>query len=382
MAFGKDTTKLETIGSFRQVGSTYTAVKREPRGKGGGGNVPYFINAYKPSKHTTDTIRLIAGAYQPDEVDSSGNLVKSTNILPFWPYTEHYDGRSEKSCICSAGPRGMTKASRLPCRGCDIYWEAYAAKAEGEKQTVKRMSKREMFAFTIIDYANYHRVPQVDASGAPRCSQDGTQYYNTVKCTGRGCKNCAAGCETKTGNRMHWSLGSMHFNTLLEYDNLIGMSCCTCGKKDCITTIAWLCSNPECGEAVIDMSSTSLNDKEIAEQSQKVVRCPACKTDGYLKPVIECANCTPAGMEPRQATIFDVDLKVKRMEPADGSNATTLIISSWSEPHPVAPPFDGLAQNLDLAKIFTPTSMEQQVKLFDGGNIRQPVSTEARPYNR
>jgi len=377
MAFGKDKSVLgqvanrSTANSFRQS-AAQTQANRTSRGSGG--RIPYWLNKYQPSKHALDTIRVILGEYEFEEVDQSGDLLKKKE--PYFPYTEHFSKRHNAGAICSAGPFGRFKNKANPCVGCSEFFAGMTTDEKGKKQK-GYMSKRDLIALTILDYAPYHKTPQVNNDGSVRANDSGQPYYNWTKCEGRGCEGCGQQLEVKQGHRLHWSMGTAHWNTLMDANELIGASCVGCGSKDCITCLAWLCSG--CGEALIDMSTTSYKDEEINKMTRKPMRCASCKKEDFPQEFIECSNCTPAGRTPTRATVFDVDIKVKRVEDPNGGNQTTLSISSWSEPRPVDKQYVEMAKPMKLDEIFAPTPLADQEEKFQ---IRKPVTGGSRPYGQ
>ena len=389
MAYGKDPSKLGQVGSFRQQSHTYNQARNEKKFRGGGGSgPPSWVNEYRPPTDDVDTIRILQGDYTVEDVNAKGEVYPIEH-LSFWPFVEHFDARSKKRSVCSAGPHANDRNKREPCHGCDLFWGSMKINPSSGKKEKGFMGKRDMVAYTVLDYGKYHKVEQVDrATGQVRTNDQGQPYYNWVKCAksseGKGiCDACDANKEAKVGHRAHWPMGSDHYNTLLNYDETVGKGCVTCGKKDVIRNEAWLCSNPECGEAVIDDRSR-LSKKEIDEIVYKPCVCKQCGSEGFLSELISCVNCTPNGNMPKRATIFDVDLRVKRVEPADGSNRTTLQIVGYSDPAPISKQFAEIAKPEDLSKIYAPTPLERQAALFQVAPSREPVtaSSASRPYGQ
>lgn len=391
MAFGKDAQILNNVGSFRQSSRAFnqSRIENKSRTGGSGGKQPSWVNEFKPTTDDVDTIRIIQGAYTVDEVDRHGNLTQVKG-LTFWPFSEHYDARSRRRCVCSAGVYANNRAKRAPCHGCDLFWSSMKTDPISGKRAKGFMGRRDMVAFTIIDYASYHKVAQLDAQGQPKMNPTSNQpFYSWVKCRksseGRGvCNPCDANAETHQGHRLHWPMGSDHYNTLLEYDETVGKSCMVCSGTGTVRNEAWLCSNLKCGEALID-AQTRLSKKEIDELVNNPVRCKHCQQEGFLTELISCLNCTPAGKIPKRATIFDVDLTLKRIEPADGSNRTSLSIVGFIGPRPIEKQFAEIAKPEELSKIYAPTPMEVQASLFNVSPtidtvVRDPVTTASRPY--
>jgi hypothetical protein len=388
MAYGKDPKNLGTGGSFRQQANRYQHQKDQNRKSRGGGGGAYWATQYKPSMDEPDTIRVIEGKYVVPQVvqkltaEGKKEAVLEMIELPFFPFAEHYDGREKKTCICSAGPWAGSKDKAAPCVGCELFWSGMEKDHNGKKKQ-GRMSRREMYVFSVLDYGVYHNVEQVDfKTGQIRINEQTNQpWMHWVKCEGQGCEACRAGKETRRGMTRHWALGWGHYQSLLDADKKIGKSCSNCRATNSINCIAWTC--PQCGDAIVDMASTTLKTKEIDDLVSNPVTCK-CGFNGFAHEIIECRSCSPAGGTARRATIFDVDMNVNRVADPNGGNNTTLSISQWSAPGAVDPNFKEFHKSLDLEKIYTPTPIEKQRELFDvkGPIQRTPVTSgeAARPW--
>jgi len=360
--------------TFRQSVASQQKQKPEKTGAGGG-NVPYFVNQFKPSTEEPDVVRLLKGEYPVQLAGQNGELVEQT--LAYYIYREHFDGRTNKSAICSAGPFAMDRKKRQPCDGCDIYWEERSA---GKKQN-NRMSNREMYVFSMLHHANYVKTEQLDRNtGAVKVNDDGQPYMNWVRMMAHE-RGKFAGKEMKDANALHWAMGFNHFNVIREYDKQIGKSCRACGVKAGrkgahevgVKSEAWCCQG--CGEALIEVDSTELAPKQIDEITSDVVECAVCKRVGYLQEMVSCTECSDG----TRSEIFDVDLEVQRVKPADGGNQTVLAIVGWANPHPIDPRHVEIARPLELPKIYAPTPLERQHELF-GSSGRQPVTAGSKPY--
>lgn len=366
MAFGKDNAGLTRVSDFRKAGQVSN--RKFPK-RGGGGGGWRFRDNYKPSTVEPDRIRLILGAY--DYIQVNGKKEKILHKLPYMRFAEHFDGRTKGSTICSAGPFVMYRDLRDPCLGCDLYWEG-----GGKKES--RVSRREMYALTLLNYGTFHEVEETDReTGQVRMNEKtGKPYTQWVRCTGRRCDGCAAGKPTKKGHIQHWELGFGHFNALKDYSKYVGRNCLSCGTPESILPLAYLCEH--CKEAVIDMSTTTLTDEEIAKAVDDEVVCPHCGQDTFLEEVIQCSAC-PA---PARAGLYDVDLFVKRVQ-GEG-NQTSLHFTGHGPIAPIDPVFD--AKPLDFEKMYAPDTLEKQSEKFKEPPRQTPPKTPtpntqaARPY--
>jgi hypothetical protein len=396
MGFGKDQSNLTNVGSWRQKAHHATASRQKRAG--GGRGAPTWIDRFKPSTDDPDTIRIIPGDYDVQQCTPDGNIevVKQ----PFFVYGEHFHATLEKGSVCSAGPLYNWKDKRQPCYACDLFWQGMQPDPVTNKKKRGPMSRRDMSSFTVIHFHPYHKVEQTDRStGQVRMNEStGVPFYNWVKCEGRGCEMCRAQKEISSAHRLHWDMGTGHFNTLLEYEKEVGKGCLTCGGRNALQLEALVCRGPGCGEPKVVMNETNLKPKEIDELFNSLSKCDYCGHEGFLAEIISCKNCTPAGRDPRRATLFDVDLDVKRVEDASGnSNQTTLIVTQWSDPHPIDPVYAELAKPINLDKVFLPTPLDAQAVLYNlgpqaladlkAGNAprgRQPVTpgSASRPYSK
>jgi len=355
-------------------------MKRPTRSGGGGG---YFGNRYKPPTISTDIVRLIPGDYLLPVIDyENGCLVLDENNQPlmepstYYKYVEHYHAKKKMSSICSSGPLGHIKGKAEPCHACDGYWKEWMQRQETGANHPNTISRRDMWVFTVLVMHPFHKVEALDKNNQVKINDTtGQPFYVWTRCEGRGCPHCAAGKETKDGHIQHWPMGKNHFNTLVSYAAEVGQHCSKCGKMDCIEEIAWVCQNPDCGEAVIDLSTTRLSNEEIRRITDEPAHCPRCNEVDYLNDMYECVNCRSQGLAGKRATLFDVNLHVKRVEDPNGGNQTSLSIVRSSEPTPIDPKY-GEVKPLNLSKIYMPTPLDRQLLIFGSAKDQTPENDE------
>lgn len=380
MAFGKDPSILKNViphgGSFSQQVAMATRRVKVPRSGGGGGSI-FWADKYQPTEHMPgDPVRLIHGVYEIPKVADDGSVY--TMSLPWCEYREHFHGYLSKSIICSAGPLYMDKARREPCYGCNIFWEDFQIRKQKGKgaNSPNRVSMREMYAFTVLVMAPFHKIEQVDNQGNLRVNQKTNQpFWNWEKCSGPGCQGCAGGKETKQGHVQPWPMGRDHFFGLNAYADYIGTSCITCRSRGTVSTLLWKCG--ACGDPVIDMRQTSFTMAQINDVVKNLYACRKCETSAMLVEDTYCTSCTPTGQIAQRAGVFDVDMQVKRQASA-GKNGTQLVVLAFSDPKPVDPAFAEMAKPLDLPAKYKPTPLEQQATLFE----YQPAvpQQQTKPY--
>jgi hypothetical protein len=299
-------------------------------------------------------------------------------------FTEHFDGHSDRSCICSAGPWANHRKLRQPCRACDIRDATMVKKPNGYYDST-RMSHQEKNVVCVFDYAKYHEVEERDyKTGEVRVNQQTKEpFWKWVKCAGRLCEYCRAGkYKEKTGHSTHWPMSKQHFDTLVSASDHIGKSCRNCGTTDSIETLGWQCGG--CGDPVVDMESTELTDDQIREKTSLVYLCPHCQRFDFLVEVFECKICAGMGKQGARASIFDVDLKVGYVpNPNQQSKAKILNVSGWSVPYPIDPKYAEEAGKLvDLTARYAPTPMSVQIERF--GEVpakREPQTDPQAPQN-
>ena len=370
MAFGKDPSLIKRVNNFRE--SAHVSQSVRPTRTGGGG--ARWADRFQPSTVEPDRVRFIRGEFPYDRVNALGEI--DTYMLEYYRFTEHFDGKTKTSSICSAGPYAAYREKKDPCHGCDLFWE---------QPKGGRMSRRDMYSFPVFNYATFHHMEQIDKrTGQVRISDKTKQPFKEwVQCTGRRCDMCAAGKETKKGHMQHYECGYGHFSQITEYAEEIGKGCRSCRQKYVIEPIAYLCGN--CKNAVIDMEDTTLSDKDIKKMIHEDVTCPHCKHKDILGEIIACKSCS----DPQRADIFDVDIMFKRVQ-GDG-NQTSLLFTGFGDIGPMDPAYAELVKPMDLGKLFVPDTLESQAEKFkvmapagSGQAARQPIpaSQVTQPYGQ
>lgn len=376
MAYGKDKEQLKNISGFRkptdlrQQSSMQGDRRQATRGgggSGGGGKAPTWVNSFKPPKVGQALIRLCKEQYVVEmAVEGSKDGSTEEVELNYFPYIEHFNAKKrhapvKKSTICSGGAWAGNKKFCKECKGCEAYFAGMQIDPKTGKKKQGHVSKRDMNAVSLLNYANFHLSPQVDKKGDPRLNPETQEpYMHWVECTGRNCTGCKDGDKTEKGKMQHWSLGSAHWNALLDHNDKLKMDCVSCGSEGTIVTIGYFCQNPDCGVPVIEVETTTYSDADIAKIIKDPVKCPDCGTRDYLKCMYECSNCE----DPKQASIFDVDMKVSRAEASDGSEQTTLQVGSKFL-RGLSAEFADKFKPLPIDKIFAPDSLEEQAIVFD-----------------
>jgi hypothetical protein len=393
MPFGKDPTLLSETASFRQLTGTLNAKTYKKKTRTG---APYYVDNYTPPAGAIDLVRLLKGNFVqtklvprnppgPDPDNNPDDAWKPVTLkTPSIVFAEHFDGHSDRSCICSAGPWVNQRDRRQPCRGCDIRDATMVKKPNGFWEST-RMSRQDKNVVCVFDYSKYHEVEQRDfKTGEIRLNQQTKEpYMHWVKCTGRLCEYCRGGKhKEKIGHSTHWPMSKQHFNTLMSTSDHIGKSCRNCGTADSIETLGWTCGG--CGDCVVDMSTTELSDEQLREKTSLVYRCPHCNKFDFLVEVFECKTCADMGKQGAHVSIFDVDMKVTLIpNPNPEAKSKVLQVLGWSVPYPLAPKYAEEAGNVvDLVARYAPTPLSVQIERFGEVPVkREPQTDQSAPQN-
>lgn len=340
--------------------------------------MPYWKDGFKPSLVYPSLIRLVPGAYR-QQVTHDGETVVEEEFT-YVKYREHVSKSSgtPRGGICSGGPLFANKKKAQPCNGCDVYWEDYrerqAKKARGDKtRGPHRMSCRDQYAYTVWDYAPYWLMPDVEASGQFRMKPNTDEPYTHWE-TGSINDPKFQGKPWKQGHLLSWSLGQTYQDVLIMQAKHVGAHCKTCGNMNCVTTLMKICGNPQCGDFIYDPNNTTLTPEQQDKIDYEPYRCPRCNQTHYISEVIECAYCTPQGLTPKRASIFDVDLQVQAV--GNPGSQTFLQVLSTSQPRPIQiqdPEVLKTIEPLPLLKKFAPTPLETQRQIWNIQVANAPI---------
>jgi len=366
MAFGKDPNDMNKVKAYggQRIGGQRQILDRN-RGSGRSG-APYFVNQYKPVAEEgadPDLIRLIRGEYELDVAVGRGpTATTEKRTFFFYPCMEHLfmtAPNQPRGYLCSAGPFRDNKQKAEPCAGCDAFWANKSNKSSPH-------SRSELSVFTVLHFANYAKVPQVDKQGNIRMNESTNEpYYEWIRVFPHEVRKYEK-YEMRNWSLKHWPLKFGAFNTITAYDDEVAKSCRSCGNQYCISTVVWLCQN--CGTDLIDPNTTNATPAEVAKLCQGML-CKSCGHNGPLNELISCNTCS----NPQRADIFDVDLRVKRTPGAN--DRLELRMMGFVGPRPLdatytTPVEEGkhpIAHPLDLPRIYTPTPLEQQEALIGSG---------------
>jgi hypothetical protein len=387
MSFGKDEGHLANIpphgGNFIQRAKTHA--RRPQRSGGGGGRIPHWKDGFKPSLVYPSLVRLVPGAYRQQVTHDGETVVEEEFTYVKWREHVSKSSGSPRSAVCSGGALFASKTKACECEGCTVYWEDYrerqAKKARGDKtRGPNRMSCRDQYSYTVFDYAPYWKMPDIDRqTGQPRMNNNTNQPYYHWE-TGSVNDPKFQGKEWKQGHLLSWSMGSTYQDVLIMQAKVIGQHCKQCGNMGCITTLMKICGNPQCGQFIYDPNNTTLTTEQQNKIDYDKYTCPQCQQEGYVGEVIECAACTPQGLTPVRAGIFDVDLQVQAV--GNPGSQTFLQVLATSEPRPIQISDAKVLETikpLDLLKKFAPTALERQRQIWNIQVRNAPLVGQQQP---
>lgn len=365
MSFGKDQSNLANIPAYggRSLVQRAKTNARRPSRSGGGG-APYWKGVYKPPMVGSDIGRLIPGSYIQQVTHDGETIVEEE--FPYFMFREHMmkTGQGLRGGICSAGALFANKQKSQPCHGCSIFWEDYrereAKKARGDKtKGPKRINMRDQFVFCWFDYGVYFEVPDTDSSGQYRMNPKTNQPYTSWE-KGNPNEPKYQGRPWKQGMLLPWVMGVTYKDVLLNYADVIGQDCASCGMRGAIRCVLKMCAN--CHAPIYDPSNSTLSAEQRDQIDNYPFSCQQCGHNGYVDEVIECGNCP----NPSRAQLWDVDLQVQAM--GSKGQQTYLQILNWSEVRPIQISDQEVLNSikpLDLPKRFSPTPLDVQAKIWN-----------------
>lgn len=391
MAFGKAPIQSADVTGWRQkvgIRAFEETQLRERRRTFGGSRIG---NSFNPSRATPELVRLIPGSYK---IQRAVELKRDeygvqTEVMPYFEGTMHewwYDvpgeynddgspRKEKRDIICSGGPLSNMKKYATPCVGCRIFYDSPVGPDNKRKS---RVNFKKIVVFSVLVYGTFVKVEQRDRNtGLLKVNEKTGKPYTYW--TKKNQQN-PVGIEEKEGHVMHWTVNQSQFGNIIFYDALIGRSCYNCRTQDSIVRYSLTCKN--CKAQLVDCRTTALDINAQDKKLEEPQTCPYCNTTDYLD---EDANCEACG-NARRATIWDVDFNLMAT-PGSKGNPSQLVISSWTEPHPVDPTYK--AAPLNLAAMYAPESLEVQAERFDVDlktmNLQAPEAAlespaRSRPY--
>lgn len=199
------------------------------------------------------------------------------------PYCETYS-----AFLPGVGPRGMVvNSNNLNGKRANIPDLLYHYASIDDQIKI-----RAAYAHTVVVSGTYHTVMER--------SQRGNDYTKEVLCDGPQCAHCAGGLPVHEGAARSYSPGYNHWNNLAQFNERIGETCVSC-RTGSVVPVMYLCTNPQCQQAINDLSSADpvsaisayrevcrmLGDKDNKSNPGKI-ECPFCRTWVVPEEVTEC----------------------------------------------------------------------------------------------
>lgn len=387
MSFGRDREGLAKVTGWRAQGARYTGAVAKKKRTGGGGGARYR-DAYWPVEDSVDRVRMVPGEYEVEIplLDANGDLVVKNEkpqsekmTMLYYPYDEHRDNTTGKTTICSGGVFKGYRDYRQPCRGCDRYFEE--SSREGGKWTPGPVSRRTLYAFNVWNFAKFAHAPQLDReTGSPRMNPETNEPYMEWRAIRKGEEKKYKEYEQEDGRLLHWAMGATYQKNLAAKEAAaIGGNCMNCGEADSIEILAYLC--PNCQNCLVEIGNTDMDLSEIKEYLSRTPTCPECDEKVVPAEHVECKSC---GDEAQRATIFDVEMRITKVQTGvnkNGDKEFGLNIEYAWPPNETVEDFTSQLKNgtLPLAEIYAPTPWDKQLEIL--GEVRKKKTTKTRSYS-
>lgn len=270
-------------------------------------------------------------------------------------YEQHYIARNK------GRDAYMTCATNwkegLPCASCYL-------RDNGDKG----ISLRTNNLFTFHPRRFFHKV-----------EKGKNQKADFIWCTtpeGENCRYCAAGHQPKQDYPRYFSFADMHTEGVVACAERVAKRCASCGLG-MIKNTGWACSNPECGEPLVNYRRPPDPKPEGYDPR---ATCPECKKRLEPEEILKCSKDCEA---PRRCQLHDVDILVQRM--GDKKQTTYAFTEQW----PAEPlPDEMLKMNLPNYMLsMAPKEINAQCRTvgltqnpFTGGAVAAPPQEQTESY--
>jgi hypothetical protein len=380
---------MPTMSPFRR------SIKAETKRSSGKGWKGSLYDRYRiPEDNATPFIIVAAEFVDPNpppeqiEIDPASGRPREVKN-PFYKHRKHVVqlGTKEqpkiRDAVCSAG---YNPHAPQPCAGCTA-----------ENQGAPNIKLSDVFSFTIVHLAVYHRHPLIDKQTGgivmKRESNPPAPVLVDDECSGRTCNFCRAvsgqplindpqnpwpqalrpqDIQTVIGKRRYIELGKNHLEDLLSWDATVSSLCGNDGAQ--LITDGFAC--PTCNNMVIDMSQDTRTDAEIQAAVSQPYPCLRCQRPVLLKEIVACEVCEQNNRQPVQLSIFgrvlwgmrqgkqmNSHLVLQRHESVEefGARVSPQLLNGKSLRQIV----DEIGKPHDFSKVYEPIPVQEQIRRLE-----------------
>lgn len=361
--------------SFRQASKNRQKASNR-RGRRRGGIVEGRFERWTPGKKAV-WIYIPPQSYTYDIYDKDEKAVIRMEDYPYYERVDHFVPPKYTSpkypkgmgFTCSAGPH-----RDKPCYGDKLRDLHFNRLDEEEERTGVRpqdwapVGKSNRFAMSVVLMEHILQIPKTRTKNGKTevvKTKKGTTIYDYVPVPVSNMDDeDMAKISTKYGHKAHWSFPPGHLDRLVEEISPRVMNHCGNCATEMVAT-GFIC--PSC-ESVAPLRQALMGEDLIAAR-QKNRKCSACqsRSDEWVA-ILDCPGCG----DPTEGQLIGLfDLRLKAV-PAGGDSKSTILelvgVRMHGAPDDVEmseEELDKLCANpLDLPKIFAPTSIDDQKKIF------------------
>lgn len=347
-------------------------IKKGGSGGGGFGRMPEgLFDSFWPSEkacwiHVTPHQAWEQFVYDRD----SGTVIRVKRT--WYQTTKHYDARTKRSLICSAGPHRTE-----PCYP-DALRRAFWAEMNAieERTGVKPKDEAPLgtsnqFSFSIVVMENILAIPLRDKqTGEARKSRAGKIIYN-YKPEPMVAPLDRTNLQKTFGRRFHLSVGKTHLLMILQFDEEMKNYCKHCAHG--LTADAVICPDCETPYALPGL----VGGEDLVDTRQLSYNCSTCSYEGEMQPRLTCAGCGNA----EEGRLTDFDIRLKKEMIGEKQSILKIVgvrkpLSTITDPAVRAEVEKMILNPLDITAIFAPTPIADQKKILGnrctGIDPRQP----------
>lgn len=288
----------------------------------------------------------------------------------YFRFLEHFVGANKNRFNCSSGPYMME-----PCYGCSERTAFYQWKDEQRAVTgtdTKEMppigrSERNVLSITVVDPV--FELQKLDDEGKPRKRKNGSSI-TTFMPRGHYMQLPKEKKLPKIGerpmHRFHWMFGPDALDALIGAQTMLECYCANCAKG--LGASAAYC--PACGDvndAWFEMHPEGLHSGEMEEDRAITWDCPKCGHSGFddngiATPLIYDLTCDTEGCTPEAGNLFAFELQLGAIMLDEQKVPHVKALRPRGDYSNVEGAEEMLFKPLDIAEIFAPTKLTEQVK--------------------